>query len=120
MNTEKFAHGKGTFSALDLSVRFKFKTQSSIGFKLATTQEQPVIIGEMQIHHPCSGHIKAHIYIQLPEEYKNVKLLIPMIQVAFRELEIPSDETYELSYDDSMNGLLTDQPLNREGFTSHT
>jgi hypothetical protein len=120
MNTDKFAHGKGTFDALDLRVRFEFKTPSSIGFKLSTQRAEHTIIGEMQIHHPCEGHIKARVYIQLLSEYKDCKKLMPILEATFQELEIPLDETWELHYDNSKDGLLTDQPRNREGFTSHT
>jgi hypothetical protein len=120
MNTDKFTHGKGTFDALDLSMRFKFKSPSSIGFKFATKQAQHTIIGEMQIHQPCEGHIKARVYIQLPSEYKECKLLVQILEAAFRELGIPPDETYELSFDNSEDGLFTCQPLNREGLTDRT
>lgn len=93
MNTDKFAHSKGTFDALDLRVRFQFKSPSSIGFKLATTHAY-TIIGEMQVHHPCEGHIKARVYVQLPGEYKECKRLVQILEATFRELKIPLDETY--------------------------
>jgi hypothetical protein len=118
MNTDKFSHDTGTFEVLDLRVRFKFKTPSSIGFNLATNQH--TIIGEIQVHHPCVGHIKARVFIQLPSRYKEYNQIVPILEAAFRELEIPSDETWELSFDNSEDCIFTCQPLNREGLTDRT
>jgi len=117
MNTDRFSHSAGAFEALDLSVRFRFKSPSSIGFKLAP-KEAHTIIGELQVHHPCEGHIKARVYIQLPSEYKECKRLVPILEATFRELEIPLDETYELFFSDSENGLLMGETRNREGITN--
>ena len=115
MNTDKFTHDQGTFEALDLRVRFRFKSPSSIGFRLSTKQAAYTVIGEMQVHHPCEGHIKARVYIQLPNEYNDYKKLVPILEATFRELEIPLDETYELFFGNSEDGLIVGQTRNRKG-----
>ena len=115
MNTENFAENDGTFEVLDLKAKFEFKSPTSIGFRIALGRFESTNIGAIQVHHPCSGHIKARVYIQLPKRYNDMRLLVEILQAAFRKLEIPADETYQLSYDATEDGLEMFQPMNREG-----
>src|SRR5437879_5495949 len=101
MNTDCFQTREDGFDALDLRIRFSFKTSSSIGFDVAMERFHGTILGAIQVHHPCPGHIKARVYVQLPKQYNDAKLLVSVLQAAFRELQIPLDETYELSCDTS-------------------
>ena len=67
---------------------------------MATTHAY-TIIGEMQVHHLCEGHIKARVYIQLPAEYKECKRLVQILEATFRELEIPLEKRMNFFFSDS-------------------
>ena len=117
MKTEGFQTHKDGFDILDLRAKFFFKTASSIGFDIAMGRFHGKILGAMQVHHPCSNHIKARIYIQLPKQYCDPKLFVEIGRHAFRELDIPQDETYEFRFDPTETGLLVVQHVDRDGRT---
>jgi hypothetical protein len=87
------------------------------GFDLAKQRFHGPNIGAVQVHHPCDGHIKARIYVQLPKEYRDHHTLDRLRSQAFRALNIPLDETYELEFDSAEDGLKIAQPVNRDGIT---
>ena len=74
-----------------------------------------IVFGNLQVHHPCSGHIQTHIFAQLPKRYGEPKVLTQMCKVLFRELGIAEDETYDLHYTDAADSLGVSQRMNREG-----
>jgi hypothetical protein len=117
MNTERFQTAKDGFDVLDLRAHFFFKTASSIGFRVAMGRFHGTILGAMQVHHPCSGHIKARVYFQLPKQYCDPKMLVEIGRQAFRELDIPQDETYEFNFDPAEDGLLVVQHVDTDGRT---
>ena len=115
MNVERFQTNRDGFDILDFRASFDFKTESSIGFQIIRTGIYR--IGAMQVHHPCSGHIKARIHFQLPKKYCDAKQISEMGMRAFSELEIPRDETYEFKFDSTESGADVTQPVDREGMT---
>jgi hypothetical protein len=115
MNTERFQKSGDGFDVLDLRARFVFKTPSSIGFRMIMRPNDVATIGALQVHHPCLSYIKARIYFQLPMKYCDDKSLVAIGMQAFRELEIPQDETYEFVFDCSETGLIVMQPVDRDG-----
>ncbi|HSU55510.1 MAG TPA: hypothetical protein VLT36_15755 [Candidatus Dormibacteraeota bacterium] len=117
MNTENFKKSVDGFEAPDLRVKFFFKTASSIGFDLAMERFHGTILGGMQVHHPCEGHIKARLYIQLPKKFRDHNLLDQLRIRTFNALRIPLDETYELEFRGAEDGLIIGQPVDRNGIT---
>jgi hypothetical protein len=120
MNMERFQMHTDGFDILDLRAKFFFKTASSIGFHMAMGRFHGTILGGMQVHHPCSDHIKARIYIQLPKQCCDAKRLAEIGRQALRELAIPQDETYEFTFDPTEDGLLMVQPVDRDGMADRT
>lgn len=119
MNVERFSSHKDTFDILDLRAHFHFKSSTSIGFRVGPIPSGPfscTVFGFLQVHHPCAGHIQAHVYVQLPRRYREAQLLSQIRETAFREFGIADDETYEVHYTDATDGLGIDQRTNREGF----
>jgi hypothetical protein len=118
MKLERFDKHHDAFDMLDLRLYFDFKTTTSIGFLAGPIPTGPVtriVFGNLQVHHPCSGHIQTYIFAQLPKRYGEPKVLIQMYKVLFHELGIAEDETYELHYTDAADGLGVSQRKNREG-----
>jgi hypothetical protein len=119
MNLERFSTHRDTFDMLDLRAHFHFKSTASVGFDIGPIPRGPVsrtIFGSLQVHHPCSGHIQTHIYLQLPARYREPDLLSQIRAVLFSELGIPNDETYELHYSSASDMMSIQQRTNREGF----
>ena len=116
MTSDRFNSHKDTFEVLDLKAKFCFKSSSSVCFNLGS-QLYSTIFGDIQVHHPCTGHIKAFVYIHLPDRYRDSALLTEIRKAAFRELAIPEDETYELFFFYDADCVSIVQPVNREGFT---
>src|SRR6185369_11101141 len=113
MNIERFNKSDDMFDVLDLQARFAFKGLSSVCFDLGRLSKKGgTVFGNFQVHHPCEGHIKAFIYIHLPTRYRDSKLLVELQKAAFRELHIPEDETYELSFFDAEGWLSIVQHVN--------
>ena len=118
MNLDHFNKPNDMFDVLDLQASFAFKSSSSICFDLGRLSHAGgTVFGDIQVHHPCAGHIKSFIYIHLPTRYRDSKSLIEIQKAAFRELGIPDDETYELFFYDAEDCLSIVQPVNREGIT---
>jgi hypothetical protein len=115
------AESKVVIPEVRMGLRFKFKTSGSIGFVVALIPDDPRTIapyGDIQIHHPCSGHIKARIYAQFPKTYREYATLDLIRKALFREVGIPADETYEFQCEIcDGGGLVFDERRNREGIT---
>ena len=118
MTVERFNTCRDHFDMLDLRAHFHFKGAASIGFDLGPIpkgQHSHVVSGALQVHHPCTGHIQAQLYVQLPRRYSDPQLLRQLCEAVFRELGIPADETYELHYSDAEGRVQMDQRISREG-----
>ena len=118
MKLERFDQHHDAFDLLDLRLHFHFKSTTSVGFLVGPIPTGPVtriVFGNLQVHHPCSGHIQTHIFAQLPKRYGEPKVLTQMCKVLFRELGIAEDETYDLHYTDAADSLGVSQRMNREG-----
>lgn len=118
MITDLFSSSRDGFDILGLRAHFDFKTATSIGFQLGSIPKGPyirIIFGALQVHHPCDGHIKARIYVQLPRHYSDHQLLRKLCEEMLGILGIPADDTYELHYHDAADSLQLDQRVNREG-----
>jgi hypothetical protein len=118
MKAECFNTSRDHFDILDLRAQFHFKGASSIGFDLGPIpkgQVLNIVSGALQVHHPCTGHIQAHVYVQLPRRFSDPQLLRQLCDAVFRELGIPDDETYELHYSGSEGRVQVDQRVSKEG-----
>jgi hypothetical protein len=123
---------------LDLTAKVEFKSPSSISFdigRLSNTLRLPAdeddkevvfsgerpfvftVIGWIDVHHPCDGHIKTQLRIRIPAKYHLVEQMKSIIQRVFEVLDIPLDETYEAVFFtcDRITGI--EQATNREGMT---
>lgn len=138
MNTAPFSTGDSEFDILDLKARFAFKTDTSISFDIgrwSNTLRLPTgdgdedmvwsadrpfvfhVVGWLDVHHPCDGHIKTRVRIKIPAEYHLFDRMKPIVEAIFKALDIPLDETYETTVFDSdkVTGIL--QPIDRNGMT---
>jgi hypothetical protein len=72
-----YEHGD-RFLVLDLTASFSFKSPGSISFDLGTLSDGMFsVIGWVDVHHPCEGHIKAKFRVLLPARYSGAGLVGP-------------------------------------------
>jgi hypothetical protein len=76
-----------------------------------------VQVGWLDIHYPCNGHVKCHIRISAPDKYRNSEWLEMLRAKVFRHLEIPDDETWELSSFSAAGEKVRAQHVDRNGMT---
>jgi hypothetical protein len=115
---------------LDLSAQLEFRTSASVGFLLGTwdgrsaAETTEVLIGRggvftavgtLDVHHPCEGHMKAHVRVVLPEKYHTWEQMREAVQQVFAALSIPSDETYEADFVSPSRQTGIEQATNRDG-----
>ena len=138
MDIARFTKSNDQFSLLDLIARVEFKSNSSISFdigRLSNTLRIPTgehgkevqfsggrllvftVIGWIDVHHPCDGHIKTQLRIPMPAEYLLFDQMKSIIQRVFEVLDIPLDETYEAVFFTCDRITAIEQATNREGIT---
>jgi hypothetical protein len=136
MNTSGFSRGDHGFDILDLKARFAFKTGTSISFDIGRwsntlrlpsaegneefvwSEDRPFVfnvVGWIDVHHPCDGHIKAQIRVGIPDEYHSFDRVKGIVETILKALEIPPDETYEATAFNCDNGMVIIQPIGPNG-----
>jgi hypothetical protein len=61
VDTSRFRPNGPELAVLDLRTGFEFKTASSVGFNLGHSRPAGFfVVGPLEVHHPCEGHVKAH------------------------------------------------------------
>ncbi len=141
MNNTPFSNDNDGFDILDLQARFVFKTDTSISFDIGRwsntlripravgggerglVQDTPFVfnvIGWIDVHHPCDGHIRTYLRIRMPEEYHALERVKSIVATIFKALDIPLDETYEATAFDSDNVIAVVQPKDRNGMTEQS
>lgn len=103
------------FAVLDLFASFAFKSSGSISFDLVT--EDSRVIGWVDVHHPCVGHIKARFRVLLPARYHNSDQMLDFVQKLFMALGVPADETYEAEFLNADHRTQIEQSTDRDGGT---
>jgi hypothetical protein len=99
VDTRRFHPNGPKFAVLDLLASFEFKTATSVGFHLGRSVPPAFfVVGLLEVHHPCEGHVKARLTVVLPEGYHPWERMRDLVQQAFAELGIPADETYEAHF----------------------
>ncbi len=99
MDTTRFHPNGPQFAVLDLSAAFEFKAATSVGFHLGRSVPRAFfVVGRLEVHHPCDGHVKARLTVVLPEEYHPGERMLDLVRRVFAELDIPADETYEAHF----------------------
>jgi len=125
VDTSHWAHGDA-FPILDLIARFEFKTPSCVSFQLGKSvdshsprlpemepgEELPgggdkwdmllasgsvfVVIGWLDVHHPCDGFYPLRLRIGLPDRYvcwESMRDLVPQVVASMR---LPRDVPYQV------------------------
>jgi len=117
VDTSRFGDRESGFEVLDLSARFTFRSAGSISFDLGRYSDTLIlpggnllggdfimnagpggvfmVIGRVDVHHPCEGHIKTQLHVVLPAEYHLFEQMRVFVSEVFEALGIPSDETFE-------------------------
>ena len=115
MDTSRFTDPADEFPFLDLTARFAFKTSSSVSFHVGRIADvYPdnehdfvvsafVVIGWIDVHHPCDSVIKAQIRICIPVEYHQFERMEEMFKAICEALSIPPDEPCESTIFNSEN-----------------
>jgi hypothetical protein len=102
---------------LDLVAKLQLQTGASVSFSVGRFTSQPSDLspglkeffasgeasvyeelGWIDVHYPCSGHIKALLRMNIPEEFHTREQLQNIIRILFNILSIPTDETYVAYY----------------------
>ncbi len=122
------------FPVLDLIASFRFKSPGSVSFDLGTEGDTldfpsdgvsiPVgprgvfnVIGWVDVHHPCEGHIKARLRVLLPARYHQWEQMKELVGRMFSALGIPADETYEADFVSADRQTGIEQATDRNGLT---
>lgn len=133
MDTNRWQTGQ-EFALLDLVAVLEFKSASSLSFRLGTKGDTLLlpdmdetwvmgaeivftVIGWVDVHHPCEGHIKTRFRACLPERYLEWKLMRESVQQLFEQLGIPADETYEADFVAALRQTRIEQATDRQGMT---
>lgn len=107
MDTSRFTNGDDGFPLLDLTAKFSFKTSSSISFEIGRAgdihpDDEPdfvisafVVIGWIDVHHPCDSGIRVQIRIAIPADYHAFERMAEMVGTICDVLSIPPDENRE-------------------------
>ncbi len=139
MDMSRFVDRDSGFRVLDLSARFAFRSATSISFDLgrySDTLTLPggdlfggeitmnfgpgavfTVTGRVDVHHPCEGHIKAHLRVVLPAEYHPFEKMRDFVATVFEALEIPSDETFEAKFVSPEQQTGYENATDREGMS---
>jgi hypothetical protein len=133
MDTNRWQAGQ-EFVLLDLIASLKFKSASSLSFQLGTKgdtlqlpdMDEPwvmgpglvfTVMGWVDVHHPCEGHIKTRLRVCLPERYFEWQRMRDFVQRVFEQLGIPADETYEADFVAASKQMGIEQATDRHGMT---
>src|SRR5262249_7253442 len=131
METGRWKHGD-EFPVLDLVAQFQFKTPSSLSFQLGKSVDRHtarlpemeggepwdfllesgpvfVVLGWLDIHHPCSGHHPLQVRAGLPDRYVSWESMRDLVPAVVAALELPSDVPYHLPH------ARPSQPTSMEG-----
>lgn len=120
MDTTQLARGNDAFTLLGLTARVAFKSPSSVSFDLGRWSHSRFSFthaGWIDVHHPCNGHIKTQLRINIPVKYQVFDQMKSIIHLAFNALAIPLDETYEALFFASDRQTSIEEATNREGMT---
>jgi hypothetical protein len=116
VDVRRFHPNGPKFAVLGLLAGFEFKTATGVGFHLGHSRPPGFfVVGLLEVHHPCEGHVKARLTVVLPEEYRAWERMRDLVQQVFAELSIPADETYEARFvaPGRQSGLLQHTDRNR-------
>jgi hypothetical protein len=131
MDTERWKNGD-EFPILDLVAQFEYKTSSSLSFQLGKTvdrhsprlpemcsdeqwefvTEHPifVVIGWLDVHHPCDGSHPLRLRVGLPDRYvssESMRDLVPQVKAA---LGLPADVPYQVDLAGLSQQTFTKEP----------
>jgi hypothetical protein len=115
-----------SFPALDLVACIRFKSATSISFKLLRKVSEVhkdlgprtwfSDVGELVVHHPCAGGVKAYIHVRCPVEYHVFEKMQGLVSTVFEALGIPSDETFLAEFvNDSEQMTFIVNDIDRDG-----
>jgi hypothetical protein len=133
LDTNRWQKGQ-EFALLDLVAALKFKSASSLSFELGTKggdlwvpgMVEPrvigpgmvfTVIGWVDVHYPCEGHIKTQLRVCLPKRYHEPEQMRNLVQQLFKELGIPADETHEAEFVAASKQTGVEQATDRHGMT---
>ena len=134
MDTSRWKAGD-EFQILDLVASFAFKSASSLSFELGTRGDSLMlpgmiepcatmpgrvftVIGWLDVHHPCQGHIKAQVRVCLPDRYHEWQRMGELVREVFEHLGILPDETYEAHFVASSRQTRIEQARDRHGMVN--
>ena len=110
------------FRLLDLTAARRWMSASSVTFSLGTWSGDTEfwVIGHLDLHYPCAGHIKAQMRACLPEQYFTSEHMRDMARELFQRVGITHDETYEFLLVVPSRQRMLVQPEDRQGSTGRT
>lgn len=145
MDTARWKHGE-EFSVLDLVARFEFKTPGSLSFRLGKSVDRHsprlpemelgeeridgrdkwdflleagsvfIVIGWLDVHHPCDGSHPLRLRVGLPDRYvswESIRDLVPQVVAA---LGLPAGVPYHVDLAGLSQQTSTEGP--QSGFVS--
>ncbi len=111
---------KSSWHVLDVTARLEFSTPSSKSFAFERYSKSlcPTLqLGWIEIHHPCEGHIRAHVRVSLPKDYHQPEKMKQIVEALFVHAGIPADETYEAHFVSPAAQVIIAHRVDRNGRT---
>lgn len=113
MDATAFEDFSSSFPVADLSAKLEWKSASSAGFLLGNTtnilqlegEPEPVecgsggvfdVKGELEVHHPCEGHIRLRLRFTLPSAYHTAERMAKLVSDVKLALLIDEDEIFDV------------------------
>jgi hypothetical protein len=138
MDTTRWKDGD-EFAVLDLVAQFQFKTSCSLAFHLGKlikrgiprppemsdlawelVQEEGaeffVILGWLDLHHPCEGFHRLQVRVGLPDRYVSWETMRDLVAQVIGTLELPADKSYHIYLTGLSQQTETEEPSS--GFVS--
>lgn len=118
MDHSRFNTTDDGFDVVALRADFEFKTAASISF---TLHDEGYVRGWVDVHHPCSGHIKLRIRGHMNES-RGANLsdstARQIVAALVGALGIPAGETYEAAFFGRVGQwVYLEQRVDRDGMT---
>jgi hypothetical protein len=139
MDTTRWKTGD-EFRTLDLVAQFRFKSASSLSFELGklVDRDSPrlpemgdepwefllesgsvfVVLGWLDIHHPCDGFHRLQLRAGLPDRYVSWESMRDLVRDVLAVQELPADESHHVYLTGLSQQTSTECP--QSGFVSYS
>lgn len=136
MDTDQLKSGD-TITVLGLTAQLRFKSASSLSFDLGVSSDSDqlpevtelpswlleggpvrVVLGWLDIHHPCEGFHRLQLRVGLPDRYVSWESMRGVVLDVLAALHLPADEPYHISLTGLSQQTSMEEP--QSGYVSYS